>query len=118
VKPKRSTSSSGKRSEALYQELTVLAKSLLIEVRQEKLLREVGYHVRSGGCRLNGRDLVLLDSQVPLADRVDALMEEIARHGMEDPGVSPELRQLLERTRRRLGLEISSKPSSLPKEEA
>ena len=80
-----------------------IAESLLVEVREENLLREVGYHVRSGGCVLKGKALILLDRQVPLAERLDALMEEIGRRELEGVYISPELRQMLERIRKRSG---------------
>jgi hypothetical protein len=96
MKPKRSAPEAGKRNEKLYQELTAIAESLLIEVREEKLLREVGYHVRSGACRLKDRDMIFLDRQVPLADRVEALMDEIGRRELEGIYMSPDLRRMLE----------------------
>jgi hypothetical protein len=113
MKPKRSGPEGGRRNERLFQELTAIAESLLIEVREEKLLREVGYHVRSGACRFRGKDLIFLDRQVPLADRVDALMEEIGRRELEGVYISPELRAILERIRDRTRrVALSSKPGS------
>lgn len=104
MKPKRSGPEAGKRNEKLYQELTAIAEALLIEVREEKLLREVGYHVRSGACRLKDRDMIFLDRQVPLADRVDALMDEIGRRELESVYMSPDLRRMLEGIRGRATL--------------
>ena len=91
-----------------------IAESLLIEVREENLLREVGYHVHSGGCVLKGKELILLDRQVPLAERVDAFVEEIGRRELEGVYISPELRQMLERMRTRRGQTESAEASSFP----
>ena len=103
MKPKRLEPQPTRRNEKVYQELMTVAESLLIEVREENLLREVGYHVRSGGCVLKGKALILLDRQVPLAERLDALMEEIGRRELEGVYISPELRQMFELIRKRSG---------------
>ena len=65
------------RIESLLQELIAAAKRLNIEVRTEKLLREVGYRVHSGRCRVKGQDLIILDREAPLADRVEILSSEL-----------------------------------------
>jgi hypothetical protein len=66
------------KQDSLLQELIDSAKQLNIEVRMEKLLREVGYRARSGSCRLNGQDLILLDRDAPVGDQVDFLAAELA----------------------------------------
>ena len=65
------------RNESLLQELTAVARRLNIEVRTEKLLREVGYRARSGRCRLKGHDLIILDRDAPLTDQVEFLATEV-----------------------------------------
>ena len=67
------------RHETLLQELIARAKRLNIDVRAEKLLREVGYRVRSGRCRLKGQDLIILDREAPLTDQVDFLAAELEK---------------------------------------
>jgi hypothetical protein len=66
------------KQNSLLQELIDTAKQLNIEVRTEKLLREVGYRARSGSCRLKGQDLILLDRDAPVGDQVDFLAAELA----------------------------------------
>jgi len=41
--------------------LKEIAAQAGLEVREERLTREVGYSVRGGACRVDGRDVVLLD---------------------------------------------------------
>ncbi len=65
------------KNESLLQELMAAAKRLNIEVRTEKLLREVGYRAHSGRCRLKGRDLIIIDRDVSLPDQVDFLAAEL-----------------------------------------
>jgi hypothetical protein len=67
------------------QELIGAAKELNIEVRTEKLLRDVGYRVHSGRCHLNGRELILIDRDAPVSDQVDFLSAELARHRNKTP---------------------------------
>jgi hypothetical protein len=65
-------------NEARLQALIGAAKKKNIEVRTEKLLREVGYRARSGRCRVLGQDLILLDRDAPLGDQVDFLASALA----------------------------------------
>ena len=67
------------RIESRLQELISDAKQMNIEVRTEKLLREVGYRVRSGRCRLNGREVILLDRGASVSEQVDFLDAELAQ---------------------------------------
>jgi hypothetical protein len=64
--------------EARLQNLISGARAKNIEVRMEKLLREVGYRVHSGRCRINGRDLILIDRDAPLSDQIEFLLTALA----------------------------------------
>jgi hypothetical protein len=86
-----------RRDEALCEELKELARRLGVRVREEVLLREVGYHVRSGGCRVRGEDVIFLDRHLPPADRVQILVEQLSGRDLETHYLTPELRRLLER---------------------
>lgn len=65
------------KNEALFQDLIAEAKRRNIAVRTERLLRDVGYHARSGRCRLMGRELIILDRDAPLAEQVEFLATEL-----------------------------------------
>ena len=82
--------------EKLLEELKNLAKQLGFEVRQEKLLREVGYHVRSGSCRVRDTNIILLDRTLPVNAQIDVLVEELSGNRFDDVYLSPEVRRLLE----------------------
>ena len=69
-----------KNEDALV-ELIAAAGRMNIEVRTEKLLREVGYHARSGGCSLKGRRILIVDRDAPLRDQIEFLTEELAAQG-------------------------------------
>ncbi len=82
---------------ALLEELKQAAQGLGYEVRLEKLLREVGYHVRSGSCRLRERRVILLDRALPLPAQIDVLLDELGGQPLDDTYLSPLARQLIER---------------------
>lgn len=86
-----------RRDEAVYNELKALAEKFGIRVREEILLREVGYRVRSGPCRVRGEDVVFLDRHLPPGERVEVLLGALEGRNVEAHYVSPALRRLLER---------------------
>jgi len=90
----------GRRDEVLCEQLKELATKLGITVREEVLLREAGYRVRSGLCRVRGQDVFFLDRHARAEEKLDVLVRELARRDLETVYVSPELRRLLERRAR------------------
>ena len=67
------------KQEARLQELIAAAKAMNLDVRTEKLLREAGYRARSGRCRVNGQELILIDRDVSIAEQIEFLAVELAR---------------------------------------
>jgi len=82
--------------QALLDELKSVAQQLGIEVREERLLREIGYRVRSGSCRVHERNLILLDRGLPVAAQIDILAGELAARPLDAVYLSPAARRLLE----------------------
>jgi len=91
---------SDESSPTLLEELKAAAVRLGFEVREEKLLREVGYHVRSGSCRLRDANLILLDRQLPAAAQIDVLVDQLCSRPLDDVYLSPAARRLLDRAAR------------------
>jgi len=81
---------------ALLEELKDAATRLGFEVREERLLREVGYRVRSGSCRVRDKHVILLDRGLPVGAQIDILVDELAGRSLEDLYLSPAARSLLE----------------------
>ncbi len=92
-----------RRAEALCEELKAVAARLGVQVREEVLLREVGYRVRSGACRVRGDDVVFLDRNLPPDERVQILLEALAGRDVETVYLTPALRRLIERRPRAAG---------------
>ena len=75
----------------LLQELESLAEQLTVEVRHEPLAGP-----RGGLCRLGGRDLILVDRNLSLAERVELMANALSRLPLDDAFVRPVVRQWLE----------------------
>jgi hypothetical protein len=73
------------KHEARLHELIDAAKRMNIEVRTEKLLREVGYRARSGRCRVNGREVILIDRDAPISDQIEFLSAALAESQTDNP---------------------------------
>ena len=71
------------KQEIRLNELIGAAKLMNIEVRTEKLLREVGYRARSGSCRVRGKDLILIDRDASISDQIDFLSTELGQRRIE-----------------------------------
>jgi hypothetical protein len=66
------------KQEARLQELIAAAKAMNLDVRTEKLLREAGYRARSGRCRVNSQELIIIDRDVAIAEQIEFLAAELA----------------------------------------
>ena len=84
------------KNHSRLEELIGTAKQMNIEVRTEKLLRDIGYRVHSGRCYLNGQELILLDRDAPISDQVDFLSAELARCRSENLHLQPQPHDPLE----------------------
>ncbi len=95
METKAKTSRGHHKPKAKLHELIEFAQRLQIEVRTEKLLREVGYHAVSGSCRLGENKLIILDQDLPIKDQVDLLADEIRRSVPDPTAVPRHLKALL-----------------------
>jgi len=82
---------------ALLDELKAAAEKVGMHVREERLLREVGYRVRSGRCRLENDQILFLDRTLPIPAQIDVLIDELAGHSLDEIYLSPVARALVER---------------------
>jgi hypothetical protein len=80
----------------LVDELSEAAKRLGLEVRREKILREVGYRARGGACRFRERNLIILDREMAPAEQVEILAEVLRSHDLEALYLSPAARRLID----------------------
>lgn len=73
------------KQEARLQALIGTAKAMNIEVRTEKLLREVGYRAHSGRCRVKGQNLILINRDASIADQIAFLVAELTELQRQPP---------------------------------
>jgi hypothetical protein len=79
---------------SLLQHLETLALQLNIEVRYENLSdEEISIH--SGGCKLSGRSLILIDLHLPLMERARILARELSKYDLESLYVLPRVREFI-----------------------
>jgi hypothetical protein len=81
--------------EATLEELRRAARELGLEVREEEIMREVGYRAHSGICRVGERTVVVLDRRLPGRDRIEILCAALAGRDLEGVFLSPALRARL-----------------------
>jgi hypothetical protein len=80
----------------LVDELAQAAERVGLEVRREKILREVGYRVRGGACRLRERDLVIVDRDQPAHEQLEVLAQALSRRDLEAIYLSPAARRAIQ----------------------
>jgi hypothetical protein len=86
----------GTRVLRLIDELAEAAKRVGLEVRREKILREVGYRARGGACRLRNQDLLILDRDQAPSDQIEVLAEALRGRDLEAVYLSPAARRILQ----------------------
>jgi hypothetical protein len=79
----------------MVEELVRVARELGFDVREEELLRDVGYRPRSGVCRVGEQDVILLDRKLSGPERVEVLCSALADRDLERVFLSPALRALI-----------------------
>ena len=82
---------------ALLDELKAAAEKVGLQVREERLLREVGYRVRSGRCRFQTDEILFIDRTLPVTAQIDVLVDELSGRSLDDIYLSPAARALVER---------------------
>lgn len=80
---------------ALVDELKDVAESVGIQVRRERLKREVGYSVRSGLCRVKGEEVLLLEWDLSADLQVDLLVGVLAGRDLSAVNLTDDTRRLL-----------------------
>jgi hypothetical protein len=91
-----SESRGGARIAAMVEELAQAAERVGLQVRRERLMREVGYRARGGACRLREKDLLIIDSAQPPAEQLEVLLEALRTRDLETLYLSPAARRLLQ----------------------
>jgi hypothetical protein len=79
----------------IVDELAEAAERVGLEVRREKILREIGYRTRGGACRLRERNLVIIDRDQPASEQLEVIAEALRSRDLESVYLSPAARRVV-----------------------
>ncbi len=77
----------------IVDELAEAAQRVGLEVRREKIMREIGYRIRGGACRLRDKNLVIIDRDQPAAEQLEVIAEALRSRDLESLYLSPAARR-------------------------
>jgi len=84
------------KSDQIYQHLIDLSEKLGIEV-SEHSFKTSGFPVKSGMCKIKGRDRIVLDKNRSKDEKIDVLIECLRTYSIDDIFMVPAIRQLLDK---------------------
>jgi len=84
------------KPEQIYQELKDLAEKLDIQVSEQNL-RTAGIAVRSGMCKVKGKNMFIMDKHKSIRKKINILADHLAEIPHENVFVVPAIRELLEK---------------------
>lgn len=79
----------------LLERLKEIASASGLDVREERLLREAGYSVRSGVCRVSDQEVLLLDKNATTAERIEVLCSLLSGRDLDTVFIEPDLRRAI-----------------------
>ena len=86
------------KPEQIYQELKDLAEKLEITVSEQNL-RTAGIKVKSGLCKVKGKNLFIIDKHKSIHKKNDILATQLAQLPHENLYIVPAVREMLEQFR-------------------
>ncbi len=84
------------KPEQTYQDLKELAEKLDVTVSEQNL-RSTGIKVKSGFCKVKGKNILIMDKQLPFQDKNEILATCLNKLPHEDIFIVPALRDFLDK---------------------
>jgi hypothetical protein len=84
------------KPDQIYQELKDLAEKLEITVSEQNF-RNTGIKVKSGLCKVKGKNMFIMDKHKSIHKKIDTLASQLTEFPHEDLYVMPAIRELLEK---------------------
>jgi hypothetical protein len=84
------------KPEQIYQELKDLAEKFEISVSEQNL-RTTGIKVKSGLCKVKGKNLFVMDKHKSIHKKIDILASYLTEFPHEDLYIIPAIREILEK---------------------
>jgi hypothetical protein len=82
------------KPEQIYQELKDLAEKLAVTVSEQNL-RTAGIKVKSGLCKVKGKDMFIMDKHQSIYKKIRILAAQLARMPHENVYIMPAVRETL-----------------------
>ena len=77
------------------EDLKEITAKLLIEIEYCNL-NDTEFRIQSGFCRFNGKQLIILENQIPEWEQVNIILETLSGFDLENVYLSPWIRERLE----------------------
>ena len=84
------------KPDQIYQELKDLAEKLEITVSEQNF-RNTGIKVKSGLCKVKGKNLFIMDKHKSIHKKIETLASQLVEFPHEDLYVIPAIREILEK---------------------
>ena len=84
------------KPEQIYQELRDLAEKFEITVTEQNL-RTPGIKVKSGLCKVKGKNLFVMDKHKSIHRKIEILASQLTEFPHEDLYIMPAIREILEK---------------------
>ena len=78
-----------------FQDLKSVAEKLAIEIEIVNLNNQE-FQMQSGYCKMNGKDLILLDKNISLQEQSEILLQTLKNFDLEDIYVASWIREFIE----------------------
>ena len=85
------------KPEQIYQELKDLAEKLALNVSDQNL-RTAGIKVKSGLCKVKGKDMFIMDKHKSIHKKIKILAAQLADMAHENIYLIPAIREMLNKT--------------------
>jgi len=82
------------KPDQIYQHLVDLAEKLGVDVSVQNL-KISGFSVKSGICRIKGKNKIVLDKHMSKDDQIDVLVDCLRTFSLDDIYIVPAIRDLL-----------------------
>ena len=77
------------------EDLKSVAEKLAIEIKITNL-NDQEFHIQSGYCKLNGKDLILLDKNLSLQEQTEVILQALKNFDVENIYVASWIREFIE----------------------
>ncbi|MEA1949466.1 MAG: hypothetical protein U9N83_19480 [Thermodesulfobacteriota bacterium] len=84
------------KPEQTYQDLKELAEKLYVTVSEQNL-RSTGIKVKSGFCKVKGKNILIMDKLLPFQDKNEILAAWLSKLPHENIFIVPALREFLDK---------------------